>query len=262
MTTQVAVLMAAYNADATIRAAVDSVLASTMPCDLYIVDDCSRVPVSEVLGTPAGVTHIRLARNHGLAAALNAGLKHILPCGYKYIARMDADDISYPHRLATQFAFLEAHPDVGLVGSGARFIDDKTGAMVMRYVPPLGSEDIRKALFYNNCIVHPSWMIRADVLTRTGPYSLDYPAAEDYEFLRRISPRITMANVEEFLLDYRISTSGISVARRRRQLLDRLRIQFKYIDPLEWRSWAGMARTLLLFAIPRGLLAIIKERHG
>jgi glycosyltransferase involved in cell wall biosynthesis len=263
MSAQVAVLMAAYNADKTIRAAVDSVLASTMPCDLYIVDDCSRVPVSELLGSPAGITHIRLARNHGLAAALNIGLQHILPRGYKYIARMDADDFSYPHRLAIQVAFLDEHPDVGLVGSGARFIDDKTGEMVMHYVPPLAPEDIRKALFYNNCLVHPSWVIRADVLSRTGPYSLDYPAAEDYEFLRRISRRITMANVADFLLDYRISTGGISVTRRRRQLLDRLKIQFKYIDPLEWRSWAGMARTLMLFAIPRRLLTAIKaERYG
>jgi len=258
MIAKVAVLMAAYNAEQTLRAAVESVLASSIPCDLYIVDDCSRTPVVDLIGSPPGVTHIRLSRNHGLAPALNIGLQHILPLGYEYIARMDADDISYPHRFATQAAFLDRHPEIGLIGSGARFIDDKTGAMLKHYVPPLDPEGIRKALFYNNCLIHSSWMIRAGVLPRTGPYSVDYPAAEDYEFLRRISPRVTVANVADYLIDYRISTGGISITKRRRQLLDRLRIQFKYGDPLEWRCWAGVAKTLMLFAIPRKVLTALK----
>src|SRR3954454_8810951 len=136
MPADVAVLMAAYNPDASIREAVVGILASSVPVDLFVVDDCSRVPVEALLGSPPGVTFIRLARNGGLAAALNAGLRHILPLNYKYIARMDADDVSYPHRFAAQIAFLERHPQVGMVGSGARFIDDETGALVMYYAPP------------------------------------------------------------------------------------------------------------------------------
>jgi glycosyltransferase involved in cell wall biosynthesis len=258
MSAEVAVLMAAYNAEETLRAAVDSILASTVPCDLVIVDDCSRVPVAQVIGERANVTIIRLPRNGGLAAALNAGLAHILPRDYKYVARMDADDVSYPHRFATQIAFLDRHPEVTLVGSGARFIDDRSGAMVMYYVPPLTPEAIRKALYFNNCFVHPTWLIRGAALKELGPYSLDYPAAEDYEYLRRIIARATIANVPEFLLDYRISTGGISVSKRTRQLLDRLAIQFRYLEPLEWRAWAGMAKTLALFAVPRALVTTLK----
>jgi glycosyltransferase involved in cell wall biosynthesis len=258
MSVEVAVLMAAYNAEKTIRQAVDSIRASTVPCDLFLVDDCSRVPVEQLLGSPPGVTFIRLARNGGLAAALNVGLQHILPLNYKYIARMDADDVSYPHRLATQIAFLERHPEAGMVGSGACFIDDKTGGLVMHYVPPLVHETIRKALFFNNCFVHPTWLFRGEVLARLGPYSLEFPAAEDYEFLRRISPHVVLANVPDFLLDYRISTGGISVSKRHRQLFDRLKIQIKYLDPLEWRCWAGMAKTLSLFVIPRKIVTVVK----
>ncbi len=258
MPAKVAVLMAAYNADATVREAVDSILASTMPVDLFVVDDCSRVPVQELLGSPPGVTFIRLPRNGGLAAALNAGLKHILPLGYKYIARMDADDISYPHRFAAQVAFMERHPEVGMVGSGARFIDDKTGAPVMHYAPPLDPEQIRNAMYFNNCFVHPTWLLRSEVMARLGPYSLDYPAAEDYELVRRIASQVVLANVGDFLLDYRISSGGISVSKRRRQLLDRLRIQFRYLDATEWRCWAGMVKTLLLFVIPRKVVSVLK----
>lgn len=262
MSAQVAVLMAAYNADDTIRAAVDSILASTVPCDLYLVDDCSRVPVEQLIGPRAGVTFIRLPRNHGLAAALNIGLQHILPLNYKYIARMDADDVSYPHRFTAQIAFLERHPDVAMVGSGARFIDDKSGAMVMYYVPPLEHEDIVKALCFNNCYVHPTWLFRGDDMARVGPYSLDYPAAEDYEYLRRAATQVRLANVPDILLDYRISTGGISVSKRHRQLLDRLKLQIKYLDPLAWRCWAGIAKTLMLFAIPRKIVTAMKAEWG
>jgi len=258
MSAEVAVLMAAYNAEKTLRAAVESILASTVPCDLFIVDDASRVPVAEVIGERANVTIIRMAQNGGLAAALNVGLTHILPRNYKYVARMDADDVSYPHRFATQIAFLERNPEVTLAGSGARFIDDRSGAMIMYYVPPLTPEAIRKALYFNNCFVHPTWLIRGAALKGLGPYSLEYPAAEDYEFLRRIVSRVTVANVPEYLLDYRISTGGISVSKRTRQLLDRLAIQFRYLEPLEWRAWAGMAKTLALFVVPRALVTTLK----
>jgi glycosyltransferase involved in cell wall biosynthesis len=258
MSAEIAVLMAAYNAEATLRAAVAGILASTVPCDLYIIDDCSRVPVETTIGTHPNVTIIRLPRNRGLAASLNVGLAHILPLGYKYIGRMDADDVSYPHRFASQIAFLDQHPEYAMVGGGARFIDDKTGAPVMFYMPPLTPEAIRQALFFNNCFVHPTWLFRADALASVGPYSLEYPAAEDYEFLRRLTPRLTIANVPEVLVDYRISTGGISVSKRQRQLLDRLKIQIRYLEPLEWRSWAGMAKTLMLFAIPRRLLTTLK----
>jgi glycosyltransferase involved in cell wall biosynthesis len=255
---QVAVLMAAYNAEKTIHQAVDSILASTVPCDLFVVDDCSRIPVEQVVGSSAGVTFIRLTRNCGLAAALNVGLQRILPLGYKYIARMDADDISYPDRFAAQIAFLERHPGVGLVGGGARFIDERTDAVVMHYVPPLAHQEIRNALYFNNCFVHPSWLLRGEVMAHLGPYSLDYPAAEDYEFLRRAASHVILANVPDFLLDYRVSSGGISVSKRHRQLFDRLKIQLRYLDALEWRCWAGMAKTLLLFLLPRKVVTILK----
>ena len=257
MSAEVAVLMAAYNAEKTLSAAVDSILASTVPCDLFLIDDCSRIPVEQIIGTRANLTVTRLPKNRGLAAALNIGLAQVLPRNYKYIARMDADDVSYPHRLATQIAFLERHPEIDLVGSGARFIDDD-GAHVMYYVPPLAHDDVRNALYFNNCFVHPTWLWRSEALNAVGPYSLDYPAAEDYEFMRRAIVRTVVANVPEFLIDYRISTGGISVSKRQRQLIDRLKIQLKYIEPLQWRTWAGMAKTLLLFAIPRTIVTTLK----
>src|SRR6266849_1496641 len=262
MSVDVAVLMPAYNADQTLRAAVNSILASTVPCDLYVIDDFSRVPVTESLEPRAGVEIIRLERNHGLAGALNAGLQRILARDYRYVARMDADDISYPERLAKQVAFLDQHPNVAVVGTWVRFIDEHTGAVVGVVPKPVDANAIRNALFFNSAVAHPTAMLRADVLRRIGHYSVDYPAAEDYELWRRIAADRDIANLPEVLLDYRVSSQGQSLARRRRQLYDRLRIQLKYFDAREWRAWAGAAQTMALFAIPLTLLSRLKGRGG
>jgi glycosyltransferase involved in cell wall biosynthesis len=251
MALSIAVLMAAYNADATLRQAVDSVCASTIPIQLFIVDDGSRVPVADLLGPMEHVEVIRLARNQGLAHALNAGLEEILTRGYEYVARMDADDICYPDRFARQLVFLKENPAIHVVGCGVRFIDDRSDAPLAYYCPAFNHEDIRQRLFFNNCMPHPGLVIRADVFATIGLYSLAYPAAEDYEFLRRVTRRFRVANVPECLLDYRISTTGISITKRRRQLIDRLRIQTRYFEPLAWRAWAGVAATLAMFAVPK-----------
>ncbi len=262
MSAEIAVLMPAYNADKTIRSAVDGILASTVPCDFYIVDDCSRIPVAERLGEMQGVEIIRLQQNHGLAAALNVGLQRILPLGYEYVARMDADDISYPDRLAKQLDFLKKNPSVAMVGSWCRYFDERTGMPLHILTKPVDSMAVRKTLFFNNAICHPTAMIRADVLRQVGPYSLDYPVAEDYELVRRIATRFDIANLPEVLLDYRVSSQGQSLARRRRQLYDRLRIQLKYFEASEWRAWAGVAQTLGLFAFPAKFLSMVKSSLG
>jgi len=106
--------------------------------------------------------------------------------------------------------------------------------------------------------VHSSWLARVEVFASNGLYSRDYPAAEDYEFLRRLVGRVGIGNVADCLLDYRVSAMGISVRKRRQQLFDRLRVQLRYFDPLEWRAWAGIMLTIVLFAVPRRLVVLLK----
>jgi hypothetical protein len=185
------------------------------------------------------------------------GLEYIVERDYQYIARNDADDFSYPDRFAKQIAFLEAHPEIGCVGAAVRFVNEETGAI--RYQPwPLDHEAVRRRLFFNNAFIHSTWMLRADIPRKYGFYSSEYPFAEDYEFLRRICPHVRLANLRDCLLDYRIVTTGISVSKRRGQLFDRLRIQLAYFEMLEWRAWAGVAATLVLFAVPLKWLERVK----
>jgi glycosyltransferase involved in cell wall biosynthesis len=260
---ELAVIMPAYNSDRTIGRAVESLMRNAEPFDLLIVDDCSRRPVAEVLGRlPPNVEILRLDENSGVVAARNAGLRHLLAKNYAFIAVQDADDVSDPFRLAKQTAFLDSHPQVALVGSWARYVDEDTRQVVFPFCPPCDSASIRAALYLNNCIVHSSWMVRTQAFRSAGIYSEHYPLGEDYELLRRMAERFDLANLPEYLVDYTISMGGLSMRKRRGQLLDRLRIQLHYFDPARGAAWFGIARTLLLFAVPLSVLAAYRAEHG
>jgi glycosyltransferase involved in cell wall biosynthesis len=248
---QVAVLMAAYNAENTIAQALDSLLQGSHPCKVYIVDDCSRVPVADVIKTDDDerVEIIRLERNAGPAGARNAGLARILANGHEYVAIMDADDLSHPDRLAKQAAFLSAHSMVAAVGCWERVIDE-TSEFVAFAAMPCDPSRIRDTLFIKMCISHPSLMMRTAIFKSIGLYRQSYYAAEDYELVRRIAARYDVANLPEYLIEYRISTGGMTQRHRRRQLIDRLRIQLSYFDPFKWQAWYGVARTTTQLVVP------------
>lgn len=260
MTSKLAVLVAAYNAEHTVRQAVESVLSGTQACDVFVVDDASSIPVSDLLDADPRVQVIRQKRNRGPAVARNVGLSKILSQDYDYVAIMDADDLSSPDRFAKQVAFLDTHPRTGAVGTGARYFDEDSGTTILLSQWPATAIEIRRKMFFNIGLFHPTAMIRTDVLKAVGLYSEKYPAAEDYDLMQRIARKYDLANLPEYLLSYRVSSQGQSLRRRRRQLLDRLRIQLRYLAPLNWRAWAGVAQTLASLFIPMTLLNALKVK--
>ncbi|MDQ8729363.1 glycosyltransferase [Bradyrhizobium sp. LHD-71] len=247
----VAVVVAAYNAEATIREAVESVLSAKVDCVVYVVDDCSRVLANEVLhGLSDRIVFIRMEQNSGPAAARNAALELILQSDFKYVAILDADDISAPGRLEKQAAFLDAHPDVGACGSYMREFHEVTGETIRIFKRPAAPDDVRDIMFFNMGVNHASAMIRTDALRKVGLYSLDYKAAEDYELMRRIGTHYKLANIPECLVHYRISSRGQSHRLRRRQVYERMLVQLKYFEISQWRAWAGIARSFAAMIAP------------
>ena len=255
MAPDLVVLMTAYNAEKTIDRAIDSLKSVHEPFDLLIVDDASPLPVAKVVAKTGGnVEIVRCEKNLGVAGAKNFGLRRVLSKGYKFVAMMDADDVCHPARLDRQVAFLRDHPEVALVGTWARYINEDTREVMFHYRPACDPAGIREALYVNSCVLHSSWMLRTQALRVGGLYSDRYQAAEDYELMRRLSSQFDFANLPEFLLDYTLSMSGVSMRKRQRQLWDRLCIQLRYFDPRRLPAWRGVARTLMLFAVPRRLL--------
>jgi hypothetical protein len=125
------------------------------------------------------------------------------------IARQDADDLSYPTRLEQEVAFLEAHPQVGLLGT-AYDVMDAEGHWVGRVSPPTDNETLQRTLVRHNCFGHGSVMMRREVLCRVGGYAADMPAVEDYELYLRLAECVELANLAEPLYAWRRHTVSIT----------------------------------------------------
>jgi glycosyltransferase involved in cell wall biosynthesis len=259
----VAILIPVYGDAEALCATLDSVLAANLPSRIntLVVDDGSEPPIS--LDAPRyariGLRLERLARNGGIVAALNRGLDLAREMEAAYVARLDAGDTAHPERLAKQLAYLERHPEVGIVASDVLFVDEQ-GRTLFRFESPRSDGEARRRMHVNCCLIHPSVMLRMSALA--GAYSADYPAAEDYELFLRMLRSSRAASLPEALTRSVISARGISLARRRAQLRSRLRLQWRYFEALRPESYLGVALTLLFFLLPSRLVASLKAAAG
>ena len=147
----------------------------------------------------ASMTLVELDQNVGLGAALNAGLEQ---CKCKYVARMDADDISFPDRFERQIAFLEESPDVDVVGSSAIEIDESGVEGVVRRVP--GDHAAIFDSLWACPMIHPSVMFRRYRLIEVGGYNPTLRRRQDYElWFRAAEQGLRFANIRDPLLLYR-----------------------------------------------------------
>ncbi len=132
---------------------------------------------------------------------LNFGLHHARG---EFIARMDADDIALPQRLERQLCFLRDNPAISVVGGSYENIDEND-KVIGRPVPlRLDPERIHERLPFENCMAHPSVMMRrADVL-KVGGYAYGL-FAEDWDlWLRMRRAGMRFANLPDLVLRYRI----------------------------------------------------------
>jgi glycosyltransferase involved in cell wall biosynthesis len=130
-------------------------------------------------------------------------------------ARIDADDVMYPQRLSMQVAFMQEHPEVGLLGTEVEFIDAEGG--LRPHLTPYSTHDadLRWLVRWINPISHPSVMFRRSVVKRAGNYR-DLKPFEDHDLWFRISLIAELANLPQVLLKYRqhaSSTMGQANAR-------------------------------------------------
>lgn len=233
------------------------------PVDAIIVDDGSiqKPELSELKRLYKQFNDIfivLLSENKGIEHALNEGLRFIISKNsYKYIARLDCGDTCHPKRFYIQKLFLEQNPEICLVGSWVSFIDLE-GKECFTVRPPLKHRQIIKKMFLNNVFIHPSIMLRIDVINHIGNYPINYKYAEDYAYFFKIVKRYQTANINEILVQCESNPQGISESKRRIQLHSRLRI---IIENFKWSYYpiVGLIRNLIIYCLPYSLIKRMKR---
>jgi glycosyltransferase involved in cell wall biosynthesis len=232
-TSLITVLMPVRNASQYIVAAVESIRRQTEHrFRLFVIDDGS---TDDGLQKVASMNDPRISifpdrRELGIAHRLNWGIDN---SDSAFIARMDADDIAEPNRLARQLAFMREHPDVAISGTWYRVFDDRTLSEPIGL--PSEHEAIGALTLFASPFAHPTVMFNRTLINRDNlRYSTDFSHAEDYELWERAAGLVRLGNLPEALLRYRVHPLQVSSRHRsvqremsdaiRRRALQRLRI--------------------------------------
>lgn len=195
--------MPAYNCQDTLAESIQCILAQTLnDFELIVVDDGSSDNSPAVIQQfAARDPRIRAIRqeNRGVGAALNAALD--LARG-KFLARMDADDLTPPQRFAEQIAFLDENPHITVVGGWHRTF----GAVKSKvHEFPTDPGHLKAALLFRDPISHPTVMMRRQPFRDHGwRYDTRKNFPEDYDLWVTIAQAHELANIPKVYLDYRI----------------------------------------------------------
>ncbi|MBL8244387.1 MAG: glycosyltransferase [Rhodanobacteraceae bacterium] len=201
----VSVLLPVHNGGVWLADAVASVLAqSWRALELLVIDDHSSD--GAVDGLPRDDLRLRVlpSPSRGIVAALNTGLA---AARGGWIARMDADDVCAPERITVQIAYAAACPQIDIVASRVELIDTAADSGLWRYIGWSNAltepQDIARELFIESPLVHPTVLLRTDLLRQLGGWrDGDFP--EDYElWLRAAQAGCRFGKPEPTLLQWR-----------------------------------------------------------
>jgi glycosyltransferase involved in cell wall biosynthesis len=229
----VSVVMPVYNAETYLKQAVNSILEQDFEdFELIAINDGSKDKSAEILDHFSSIDSRVIVihqKNQGLVPTLNTGITNARG---RYIARMDADDVSFPSRFRHQVAALDSNASVVLVAGGFEIIDEDDD-FLYREVLPCVSADIKRSMLLRNPIAHGSAMFRADACQQAGMYSNDYGPTEDFEMWVRLSQLGDFAAVESCVYRWRVNRKGITSTKNKQQL----DIMRRHIDDL-WQKGA------------------------
>jgi len=246
----VSVLMSVWNGAPWVSEAIESVLSQTASdLELIVVDDGSSDRTPALLAAVRD-PRLRVERQTraGLTRSLNraAGLARA-----PLLARLDADDVARPERLARQRGFLDARPGVGLLGSAASEVDP-SGHEVRIVRPPQADREIRRALIRRNPFVHSSVMMRRALLERVGGYDETLAVAQDYDLWLRMSEHTQMANLPDPLVVRRLLPGRVSMRRDSDRLRTEAWARWRAVRRGAYPAWCAIfvVRPLLALALP------------
>ena len=200
----ISIVMPVYNSKEYLKEAINSILDQTYTDWEFLIinefgsDDGSKEIIEEYAKVDKRIKLIQNKERLGIAASMNVGID---AASGKYIARMDADDISLPERFKKQVEFMEKNSDIGMCGVKVEIF----GSNPFEWTLETDKNKLATNILFYSPSVHPTIMIRKEILDKYNlRYNKNYKASEDYELFANICSVTSVANIDEVLFRYRI----------------------------------------------------------
>ena len=165
--------------------------------------------------------------NLGPAKSLNRALDN---ASGKYIARMDADDYSFPDRIYKQVEYMEENRNIDLLATECSFMYEQNEIIGEYKYPNVSQNKLKKLLYIQNFLIHSTWLVKKDVYTDLNGYR-DFPSSQDYDFiLRFLDKNYELDVLPEKLVLYRIRERSITKSNSLKQFLMSLYIKKLHVQ--------------------------------
>jgi glycosyltransferase EpsE len=230
---KISVLMTAYNNAALIGQTIESVLNQTFKdFEIVICDDNSTDSTWEVISRYAEkYPHIKIYRNEkNIGIAENRNKLLSLAQG-TYAAMHDNDDLSLPHRLQTQYEYMENNPDVVACGSFLEYFDEHGNHSIRTY--PSDDATLRKRFFRDCPIATPSAFLRIKETLQAGGFGIEYKYCDDLDLYFRLAEYGKLANIQQVLVKYRRHANANSIKHFKILENETLAVRYKYAEKLK-----------------------------
>ena len=193
---EVSVVMACYNAERWVEAAIRSALDQSLTdLELVVVNDGSTDGTAHLLSIAAAAdSRVRVLSkpNTGLSDSLNVGMR---AARGEWIARLDADDLAEKGRLQAQMDHLRARPEMVLLGTGFREIDESGAVIATHLYPTEHNELVRNLVRARSFFPHSSAVFQRDVALSLGGYNPQVAKAQDWDLWLRLSEHGQVASL-------------------------------------------------------------------
>jgi len=216
----ISVILPVYNAEKFLNESINSILEQTYThFELIIVNDGSTDTSQSIIDhySDPRIRKINHTQNKGLVASLNEAINN---AEGDFIVRMDADDIAFKDRVQKQVQYLLDHPAIDIVGTHAVFFETNTQSPMANWELDLNTitpSSIKKALTWENCMIHPSICMRSEI-AKSLLYNEHQKNYEDYDlWLRATADNINIAKIDESLLYYRVQPKSITQSSIRKE---------------------------------------------